>query len=232
MASNRHESGGANVPFLGNVPQSAVNRYFGQVLPIFGVMLLVTAAVTAGFVATGLWKVVFGFGIIALIGLLVVQMGLFFAAQALRDMYPLNVVFALLFAGFEGVFIAPIIAGYVNAGLAGLIGQALGITAVVFVAMSAIPLVTGRDFRFLGGFLFVGLLVLIVASLANAFLFGSGVLGIVLNVGSVLLFSVFILYDMSKIIENDWGPVAGAISLYLDFILIFLNVLELLGDAN
>lgn len=232
MTSNRYDSGTASVPFLGNVSQEGLVRYFGGVLPVFGAMLLLTAAITGWMVVSDAWELVYGFGLAGLFGLLVVQILLIVAARAFREAFPLNAVFGFLFAAFEGVFISPIIAGYVDAGLAGLVGQALGVTAVVFVAMSAIPLVTGMDFRFLGGFLLAALVGLIGAVLLNVFLFQSGTLGIVLSAGSVVLFSAFILYDMSKILENDMGPVTGAIALYLDFVLIFLNVLELLAEAE
>ena len=213
--------------------QETSSTIMGQVMPIFGGMLLLTGLVVWGMIETATTFVILSYGWVGLLGLLAVQILLIVGARVFREAYPLNIVFAALFAVLEGVFLAPLIHGYLTAGLGTLILEALAITAIIFVGFAAVPLLTGRDFSFLGAFLMPLLFGIIGIAALRMFVFDlSSTMIIAVDIGTVIVFSLFILYDVSKIQKEDYGPVGGAISLYLDFILIFIHVLELLGEAN
>lgn len=141
-----------------------------------------------------------------------------------------------LFTGLLGLGLAPTLnyylAAYANGGA--IIMQALGGTAFVFFGLSAYVLTTKKDFSFMGGFLTIGLLTIILASLAFFVLgfFGIHISGamIALNAGIVFLFSGFILYDTSRIINGgETNYIYATVSLYLDILNLFTGLLHLLG---
>ncbi len=110
-----------------------------------------------------------------------------------------------------------------------LIMTALGGTGVIFLGLSAYALTTRRDFSFLGGMLFVGMLVILVAALANIFL---AIPAMTLAVSSIIivLMSGFILYDTSRIIHGgETNYIMVTVSLYLSIYNIFINLLAILG---
>lgn len=233
MSSTRRESTGAAGLFATDLDQAAVNRYFAHVLPVFGLLLLVTAGVVWGSVETGFATALFArLGFLTFAGLLVGQILVFLAARAFRELFPLNVLFGVVFAAFEGVIVAPTIAAFLQAGDAVVVAHALVITVAVFAGMSAIPLVTGRDFRFLGGILFAGLVGVVAVSVLSLFVGVPGPVQLAVDAFAVLLFAAFVLYDMSSILEGDFDAVSGAIMLYLDFVLIFVHLLRLLGELD
>jgi uncharacterized protein len=124
---------------------------------------------------------------------------------------------------------------------AGSIAQVFFITAGAFGALSLYGYTTKRDLTGLGSFLFMGLIGLIIASLVNLY-FQSGMMSLVLSAVSVLIFTGLTAYDTQKIKEMyfDGDDVAvmgrkaimGALSLYLDFINLFLSLLRLFGNRN
>ncbi|KFZ37214.1 membrane protein [Shewanella mangrovi] len=137
------------------------------------------------------------------------------------------------FTGLEGASLGHLLNVY--AGLANgpsLIMQALGLTAAVFVALSAYAVTTKKDFSFMRGFLIAGLVVVIVAALINIFL-GSPVVFMALNAGVALLMTGFILFDTSRIVNGgETNYIRATISLYLDFLNLFIAILNLLGVSN
>ena len=81
----------------------------------------------------------------------------------------------------------------------------------------------------MGGFLFIGLIVIVLASLANLF-FQVAAIQLALSAMSILLFSGYILYDTSKIIHGgETNYVMATVTLFLDIYIIFMNLLQLLG---
>ena len=136
-------------------------------------------------------------------------------------------------------------AGHVGAGLGPLLNhyaqlpngpmlimQALGSTALIFFGLSAYALNTKKDFSFMGGFLTVGLIVVIVASIVNIFL-GSSLMFMVLNAAVVLIMSGLILFDTSRIINGgETNYIRATVSLYLSVYNLFTSLLALLGANN
>ena len=137
------------------------------------------------------------------------------------------------FTGMEGASLGYILNHYV--GMANgpqLVMQALGLTSLVFVTLSAYALTTKKDFSFMRGFLVAGLVVVIVSSIANIFI-GSGPMFMAINAGVALLMTGFILFDTSRIInggENNY--IRATVSLYLDFLNLFIAILNLLGISR
>ncbi|ASJ96756.1 MULTISPECIES: Bax inhibitor-1/YccA family protein [Shewanella] len=137
------------------------------------------------------------------------------------------------FTGMEGASLGYMLNHY--AGMANgpqLIMQALGLTAVVFVTLSGYAITTKKDFSFMRGFLLAGLVIAIVAGIANIFI-GSGVVFMALNAGIALLMTGFILFDTSRIVNGgETNYIRATVSLYLDFLNLFIAILHLLGVGN
>ncbi|MGI2143805.1 Bax inhibitor-1/YccA family protein [Shewanella frigidimarina] len=137
------------------------------------------------------------------------------------------------FTGMQGASLGYILNHY--AGMAngpGLIMQALGLTSIIFVSLSAYALTTKKDFSFMGGFLFAGLLVMIGAMVINIFV-GSSILFMAMNAGIALLMTGFILYDTSRIVNGgETNYVRATISLYLNFLNLFISLLHLMGIGS
>ncbi|MBD1581393.1 Bax inhibitor-1/YccA family protein [Pseudoalteromonas sp. JBTF-M23] len=138
-----------------------------------------------------------------------------------------------LFTGIMGFGLGPLLNHYAampNGGM--LITQALGSTALIFFGLSAYALTTKKDFSFMGGFLTVGLIVVVIASLVNLFI-GSSVAFMALNAAVVLIMSGFILYDTSRIINGgETNYVLATVGLYLNIYNLFTSLLALLGASD
>lgn len=178
----------------------------------------------------------FGFGAaimsaggMGLIVFLVVAFAFIFAIQKFRNS-GVGVALLLLFTGFMGAMLSPmlsIILGKSNG--ASLVMTAFAGTAVIMAGMATLASVIKRDLSFMGKFLFVGLLMLIVAGIANIFL-QSSTLMITLSVISIGLFSAYLLYDLKQILDGgETSYVSATLSIYLDLFNIFQNLLSLLG---
>jgi modulator of FtsH protease len=157
-----------------------------------------------------------------------VMLGALFAVTALRNSaWGVPALFGFTF--IAGLMLTPILtvaAGFRNGGQ--LVGLAGGMTAAIFFAMAAIATVTKRDFSFMGKFLFVGLILLIVASLANLF-FQVPAVSLTISAIAVLIFSLYILYDVSNIVRGgETNYITATLSLFLDIYNIFVNLLSLL----
>lgn len=140
--------------------------------------------------------------------------------------------FVFAFCFISGITLYPTIAHYAAIGGTSLITTAFAVTAGGFGALSFYAYFSKRDFSFLGGFLMIGLLTLVAFSLVSLFTGGfNGPLGLSIAVIGVLVFSGYILYDISQYKEGlseELIPLA-VLNLYLDFINLFLYVLRFLG---
>ena len=133
------------------------------------------------------------------------------------------------FTFIAGLMLTPILtvaAGFRNGGQ--LVALSGGLTAAVFFALAAYATVTKRDFAFLGKFLFVGLVLLIVASLANIFL-QVPALSLTISAVAVLIFSMYLLHDLSNIVRGgETNYVMATLNLFLSVYNIFISLLNLL----
>ena len=126
-----------------------------------------------------------------------------------------------------GPTIAYYMAAYGNGGA--IVSQALGGTAIIFLSLSGYALTSGKNFNFLGGFLFTGLIVLLVAMIANLFL-NIPAFGLAISAAVIMLMSGFILFDTSRLINGgERNYIMATISLYLSIFNIFVHLLHLLA---
>lgn len=156
------------------------------------------------------------------------MMGLLFAVTALRNSV-WGIVALLGFTFVAGVFLGPIlqVALHLKNG-AQLVGLAAGGTGLIFFSLASVATVSKKDFSFLGKFLFIGLILLIVASLANLF-FQVPALTLALSAMAVLIFSAYILYDVSRIVHGgETNYVMATLGLYMNLYNLFINLLQLL----
>jgi len=159
-----------------------------------------------------------------------IMIGGIFGVQAVRHISGLNFAALLGFGAITGLAISPLV-GFVAAKSEMLVAQAFLTTAASFVGLTAYVFISRKDFSFLKGFIWTGLIAMIVLGLSNYFFFESGTLQLAISGMSVLLFSAFILYDTSTILRdypsNEY--IAAALTLYLDVFLLFQNLLYLFG---
>jgi modulator of FtsH protease len=156
------------------------------------------------------------------------MIGSLFVVAALRNSgWGVAAVFGFTF--ISGMMLAPMLqlaAGLRNGGQ--LVALAAAMTAAVFFVMATIATVSKRDFSFLGKFLFIGLVLLVIASIANLF-FQVPALSVTLSAIAVLIFSGYLLYDVSDIVRGgETNYIMATIRLFLDILNLFVNLLNLL----
>lgn len=180
---------------------------------------------------------------VVLIGTLIAQFGLVialswgirrFSAQTATIMF-------MVYAGTMGFTLSVILLAYSG----GSIVAALGTTMVLFGTMSVIGLTTNMDLSKLGTILFAGLIAIIVGMVINIFL-QSSALEFLITIAGVVIFTGLTAYDTQKIKEMSMDPaieaeggelmqklsILGALTLYLDFINLFLFLLRLFGSRD
>lgn len=140
----------------------------------------------------------------------------------------LAALFAFTFA--TGVSLVPMLAFLIGAGNGAVIGNAFLMTSVLFGSLSLFAINSKTDFSSWGKPLFITLIVVIVASLVNAFIFHSPMMHIIISAGILLLFGIYTIYDTQNIANGAYdSPVDAAVSLYIDFLNMFTTILQLLG---
>lgn len=142
-------------------------------------------------------------------------------------------ILLMVFAVAEGLLFGPILCHYTQESL----GLTFACTAGMFGAMSLFGTITKINMSSWGRGLTMGLIGLIIAGIANAF-WGNSVIELVISAAGVVLFSILTAYDTQKLLqeglygteeERSKGAILGALSLYLDFINLFLYLLRFLG---
>jgi len=137
------------------------------------------------------------------------------------------------FAGLMGLSFAVIFAVFA---MGSIVSSFMG-AAILFGVMSGYGYFTKRSLDSVGKFMFVGLIAIIIASIVNIFI-GSTVMQMVISALAIIIFLGLTAYDTQKIREdvslntNDVVEVRGALTLYMDFINLFLNLLQIFGDRK
>lgn len=140
-----------------------------------------------------------------------------------------GIYWVFLFTGLMGASLGYTLNFYLGVAGPGLIMEALGATALVFFALSGYALTTKKDFSFMGGFLVVGLVVVLVAAIANIF-FAVPAVSLAISAAIVFIMSGFILFDTSRIIHGgETNYIRATVSLYLNIYNLFTAILHLLG---
>ena len=168
---------------------------------------------------------------------------------------PMTYLIAVIAAMVMGIFVLPRTANSsmgiaVIFGITGLLGFGLGSvlsmylalpngpqviatafagTGIIFLGLSGYALTSKRDFSFMGGFLFAGMMVVILAMIANIFL-QMPALALAVSGGIILLMSGFILFDTSRIVRGgETNYIMATYGLYLSIFNIFISLLQILG---
>lgn len=200
----------------------STNKVLKNTYMLLGLTLLVST-VTAGM------SMAMGLGQGTALILMLVGFGLLFVVHKTADSSKgLLAIFA--FTGVMGASIGPMLNYYLAMPNGpSLVMQALGGTAVVFFGLSAYALTTRKDFSYMGGFLMVGLLVAVVAMIANIFL-AIPALSLTISAAVVMIMSGLILFDTSRIINGgETNYIRATVALYLDIYNLFIHLLSLLS---
>jgi len=137
------------------------------------------------------------------------------------------------FAALMGLSFATIFAVFT---MGSIVSAFMG-AAILFGVMSGYGYFTKRSLDSMGKFMIVGLIAIIIASIVNIFI-GSTVMQMVISALAIIIFLGLTAYDTQKIREevsydtNDAVEVRGALTLYMDFINLFINLLQLFGDRK
>ena len=158
---------------------------------------------------------------------------LFMAQRSARE-FPKNIILTFIFAFVEGVYIAPFL--YIAERSApGVISQAGALTFAAFGVLTLYALLSKRDFSAWGGFLIVGLFVLIAASILNFFV-GSAGAALWISAVGVMIFAGLLVFDTWRIVrsgtytQDDY--VLATVAIYLDLLNMFMFIVSLLSNGN
>jgi modulator of FtsH protease len=141
-----------------------------------------------------------------------------------------GVALLLGFTFFMGLMLSRLLAAILGlSNGANLIMLAFGGTGVVFATMATLATTVKRDLAPMGKFLFVGVIMLLVAAFANIFLQIPGLM-IAISLIAIGIFSAFMLYDINRIVTGgETNYVTATLAIYLDVYNVFVNLLALLG---
>lgn len=215
---------------------TAINQAMLRVYNYMALAILVST-VTSALVASSPALMAFLFtGIMKWIVILAPLVAVFGITIALNADPPRSVAVAMLagFASLMGLSLSTVFYVYT----AGSIVMAFASSAILFGTMSFYGYFTKRSLESIGQFLFVGLIAIIIASIVNIFV-GSDVMTMVISALAVIIFLGLTAYDTQQIREmvsydkeSGATEVSGALMLYLDFINIFINLLQLFGQKK
>jgi uncharacterized protein len=219
-----------------------VSDYVRSVYNWMGIGLALTGFV-AYYVSTSesLLRLVFGNPLLLLV-LIVVELGLVFSIAGMVNRMSAGTATALfvIYSGLNGVTLSSIFLLYVQSSIV----STFFVCAATFIACSLYGWMTKRDLTSLGGFMMMGLIGIVIASLVNLFIKSSSVSMIISYIG-VFVFVGLTAYDTQKIKHMAMtqpanldgavvrkGAILGALSLYLDFINLFLMLLSIFGQRR
>ena len=213
---------------IGRSQESAlsVNKVVRNTYTLLSMTLFVSAIAA---VATMVMQVGQGVGFMLLIGGFIMSFVVRANANSSKGL-----VAVFVFAALMGAAIGPTINMYIMAYANGsaIVAQALGGTAVIFLSLSGYALTTRKNFNFLAGFLFTGMMVALVAIIANIFL-QIPAFSLAISSAVILLMSGFILFDTSRIVNGgERNYIMATISLYLSIFNIFIHLLHILGSLT
>lgn len=141
----------------------------------------------------------------------------------------LGVALLLGFTFFMGLMLSRILQvalGFSNGG--SMIALAAGGTGAIFFTMATVATVSKRDFSGMGKFLFIGMIVILLAAVANIF-FQIPALSLTIAAAAVMVFSAYILYDISRIVQGgETNYVSATLAVYLDIYNVFVSLLQLI----
>lgn len=214
-----------------------LNDFFARIYAWMFVGLVVSAVASFLTLNTNLGYYVFSNNFIYY-GLFAIQLGLLFGVQLLINVFSVRVSYLLffLYAVTTGILLSGIFVVYTSASIVGI----FLISAVLFLGLAVVGFTTKRDLSNFGTVMWVGMIGVFISSLVNMFLQNS-VLDMVISGAAILVFCGLTVYDNQayrKIYEKSRGKglgkfvVLGALHMYINFIMIFVNLLKFFGDRN
>ena len=217
-----------NTNTVASAPADVRMDFIRKVYSLFFASLLVTVGVGAYGAQPGVASVLLPMLPVLLIADFICIIVLSFT----RRTTGVNVALLYLFAGIQGAVLGPLLT-LVSKVAPGVPAEAAILTIATFGGLSAYVWQSKKDFSYLGGMLFAGIIAMMVAGIVMWFVH-STLLHTIYCVVGIVIFCGYVLYDTSQIL-NRLGPdeaVAGAVSLYLDFINLFILILNLLMELN
>lgn len=188
--------------------------------------LLSMTLIFAGFMAFMGIMMQIGHGMALVADIVAIVMLWFVLPRTANSATGIPVIFAI--TGLLGFGLGPIVNHYLAMN-GNIVMTALGGTGVIFLGLSSYALTTKKDFSFMGGFLMVGMMVVIFAAIANIFL-QMPIMFLVLNAAIVLIMSGLILWETSNIIHGgETNYIMATASLFLSILNLFQALLHLLG---
>ncbi len=222
---------------IGSSSQIAVsqNRVLRNTYLLLAISLIPTVIGAAIGVRTG-FSFFAGSPLISFVVFLAVAFGFFWGIERNKNS-GLGVALLPGFTFFMGLMLSRILQvalGFSNGGT--MIAMAGAGTSAIFLTLAGIATVTKRDFSFMGKFLFIGMIVALLAALANIFL-QIPALSLTISAAVVMIFSAYILYDVSRIVTGgETNYVSATLALYLDIYNVFTSLLHLImafsGDRD
>jgi len=157
-----------------------------------------------------------------------IAFGFFWGIEKTKNS-PMGIALLLGFTFFMGLMLSRILQvalGFSNGGT--MIAMAAGGTGAIFFTLAGIASTTKRNFTGMGKFLFVGVVVLLLAAVANIF-FQIPALALTISAVAVMLFSAYILYDISNIVHGgETNYITATLAVYLDIYNVFVSLLNLI----
>ncbi len=159
----------------------------------------------------------------------ILEIAAFFGLMFSKSKPGLNIAMLFIFTTLTGVTLVPLLGFVIAKSGLNAIWQALGMSTIIFAVMSIFAIKTKSDLANIGKMLFIALIVVVVCSLINLFL-GSPMFQVIIASACAILFSVFVAYDTQNMLKGLYdSPVDAALSLYLNFLNIFVSILQLMG---
>lgn len=195
------------------------NTYFLLVLTMLPTAAGALLGVSMRFAMTPLM------GVLLFLG---VSFGCFFAIEKTKNSSA-GVFILLGWTGFMGLWLSQILQVALRfANGPEMIGTAAVGTAAIFFTLSAVATVTKKDFGFMANFLFVGLIIVLLAGIANIF-FAIPALALAISAVALVIFSAYILVDVSRIVNGgETNYITATLQLYLDVYNVFVSLLNIL----
>lgn len=207
--------------------QTNMMSFLQSTYQLFAGSLLAAAA--GAFVGLGMTSVIASW----FWGFIILEFTLLFGIFAVKKIPGVNLIVLFLFTFVSGLTLAPLLSAIFSMdGGSSIVAQAFLMTSVAFGGISTFAMTTKRDYSSMEKMLFITLIIVVIASISNIF-FQSPIFQVAISGVSAILFSAYILYDTQQIVNGNYEtPIEASISLYLDFLNLFISLLQLLGIFN
>lgn len=205
--------------------ESALRGFIKQTYQMFAASLL--AGTVGAYIGLGMASTIASF----YWGLVILEIALIFGLNfAVKKNPSLGLVVLFAFTFISGLTLAPLLSNVLGMqGGASIVANAFLMTTAAFGGLSFFAMTTDKDFTTMGKMLLIGLIVIIVGGVVNIFM-QSTMFQLLIAGASSILFSFFILHDTQNIIRGNYdSPIIAASALYLDFLNLFVSLLQILG---